>query len=918
MSRRRTFQGGIMPVDTLSSSPAREEVESPKHNLKPRKLSPVRYRKKRDPKVVAELDQMGSEIFSIDAKRPNDGGRKRETREEENSLLKRRRRELLISDDVIEDNNHGNNSVMRNGDSIRYTLLGSVSLLDVSQSEVEIEHTIMNFVNEKAEFRPIVKFHSRDHSVDEFQLDLIHNCKKLWFTQSMTTVGFLLNKEINISIRSMSTRISAKCVVWTSNQYLDSKSPRLGQIKQILEFLNDNKQSLGSSIKIIKNLSELEFRRCIKSQVREETEIIKNSEDTYHGKSDRLHKFDKNLSSLQILKKFSKRKDNAIRKGTIHSHRISNPIRVPHDRYEPSKSNNHRLNDSAIEPIPSSGFYSRSSTVQKDNKGENKLSDHLLSNVRKTRSKNSTSQDSTSINIENDEDMEYETPKLFKPNLNYKFPDGSSYTITNQDFRCLYNQDWINDSIIDFFTKFFIEASIEQEKVERDQVHVMSSFFYTKLISTDKDVYQNVKKWVQNTDLFSKKYVVIPINMNYHWFGCIITNLEIYLKYHLESNVGDQNENEVDSKGDADEELSVSSPIITILTFDSLKQTHTKEIDPIKEFLVSYAKDKYNIDIEKAYVKMKTCAVPQQPNFSDCGIHLILNNKKFFESPKETLEVWYSNKVKSRANMKNINTYFDKMERGSARKSLRDILLFLQEEQIQLNKGNDQNRNDSSTKYNEDENDDEEIEIIEDYTKVSKNRDDKISSIEEQPESDNDMNRLQSLRSDPPDDVSLNNEERPKKDEFIDKTISCIAKETGGSEHISNREDDCNNGNMESTPEKAMDLNNSTKIYTSPYFGKSLLKERTSKYIDSTNHAENDNHSTHKSRDGNVVAYAVPESKSEPDENDDYSERYNDSDVSLIRDNTTSIAVSNRTDSLESLRSNVARELKDDLSNMND
>lgn len=156
----------------------------------------------------------------------------------------------------------------------------------------------------------------------------------------------------------------------------------------------------------------------------------------------------------------------------------------------------------------------------------------------------------------------------------------------------------------------------------------MSSFFYTKLISDPTDYYANVQNWVTNCDLFNKQYVVVPINMNFHWFGCIITNLDAILRFFEKlsdnekaklarkpkdepkvspSPAGQDIISRLSSRSttplvaeeeDDDDSVSVSAPIIRILTFDSLRQTHSREIDPIKDFLIAYAKDKYGIDLK--------------------------------------------------------------------------------------------------------------------------------------------------------------------------------------------------------------------------------------------------------------------------------------------------------------------------------
>lgn len=134
--------------------------------------------------------------------------------------------------------------------------------------------------------------------------------------------------------------------------------------------------------------------------------------------------------------------------------------------------------------------------------GTETLQSHAVSQLRRSNrfkdvsdpaNSNSNSNSNSSSEFD-DATTEFETPELFKPSLCYKFNDGSSYTITNQDFKCLFNKDWVNDSILDFFTKFYIESSIEKSIIKREQVHLMSSFFYTKLISNPADYYSNVKK----------------------------------------------------------------------------------------------------------------------------------------------------------------------------------------------------------------------------------------------------------------------------------------------------------------------------------------------------------------------------------------------------------------------------------------
>ena len=318
-------------------------------------------------------------------------------------------------------------------------------------------------------------------------------------------------------------------------------------------------------------------------------------------------------------------------------------------------------------------------------------------------------------------DDDFKNPVPFSPSLYYHFNDKTSYTITNQDFKSLYNNDWVNDTIIDFFIKYYMEFNVPLER--RNEIHILSSFFYTKLTSkTQNEFYDNVKKWVEHAELFSKKYVVIPINNNFHWFACIIINLREFHDY---------------LKSHTDIENIAEMPVIQILTFDSLKQSHNKEIDPIKEFLISYASDRYSIIIDKNSIKLKTCPVPRQPNFSDCGVHVILNTQIFFQNPSKTIEFWNSLKSRNNSSFKAVNEYFNRKEREGSRKKLRELLIALKNKQS-IKTANSK----SIDVYAHGEDDDSDIEIIEDINEYRRMQEEKQANNSDASSTPDDINNL--------------------------------------------------------------------------------------------------------------------------------------------------------------------------------
>lgn len=520
-----------------------------------------------------------------------------------------------------------------------------------------------------------------------------------------------------MDIKSKVGRVQTKLLLWLSD--MEGKDSRINKIRNTMTAIqNILTKTVESRALVVKKLNEIAIQDCKRSVF-----TISSDDAVERLKSKRNFLDKKNFSSLGPQKRISQYASSAGHK--IHVPRTS----AVHDLEEPS-----------LPKVSTKDFYhsntdntANTKTNTTDNAADLSLPGESLEEVEagqrkepsegqrrsdRTRSRSSTLKQSTLWDLDSEKD--FETPEVFKPKLRYKFEDGSNYTITNQDFRCLYNHDWINDSILDFFTKYYVETSVEKGIVKRDEVYIMSSFFYTKLVSDPSDYYGNVKKWVSNCDLFNKKYIVVPINNNYHWFGCIITNLNVLynhfkgldmVSHFLQANDGG---NPGSGKAD-DDEISVSTPIVTILTFDSLRQTHTREIDPLKEFLMSYARDKYSMEIDKTLIKMKTCMVPQQPNMSDCGVHVILNTKKFFEDPKSTMDMWRMTKTRNKQSTKVINEYFDRASRSRARKDLRNVLWDLQKRQIELMKERNEYVPEEDSGLKNDHEDDGDIEIIENF-----------------------------------------------------------------------------------------------------------------------------------------------------------------------------------------------------------
>ncbi|EIN12536.1 hypothetical protein PUNSTDRAFT_97302 [Punctularia strigosozonata HHB-11173 SS5] len=103
-------------------------------------------------------------------------------------------------------------------------------------------------------------------------------------------------------------------------------------------------------------------------------------------------------------------------------------------------------------------------------------------------------------------------------------------TITRGDVSRLKPGEFLNDTLIEFGLKFWLNELRAKDPDLADQVHVFSSFFFKKLDNRRaEDGYSSIRKWTSKVDIFKKKYIIVPINENFHWYLAIIYQPEYIL-----------------------------------------------------------------------------------------------------------------------------------------------------------------------------------------------------------------------------------------------------------------------------------------------------------------------------------------------------------------------------------------------------
>ncbi|XP_063234088.1 sentrin-specific protease 6-like [Bacillus rossius redtenbacheri] len=318
-------------------------------------------------------------------------------------------------------------------------------------------------------------------------------------------------------------------------------------------------------------------------------------------------------------------------------------------------------------------------------------------------------------------------------------PTKGGIAINAEDFACLAPDEFLNDVIIDFYLKYLMNTMLKEE--EQACTHLFSSFFYKRLttkppaargqaqpdaspLSPAEKRHSRVRSWTKNINIFHKKFILIPINKNVHWFLAVIcfpgltgpvrmsddTPLDVIEESRPrksgkmativldaaeclsdrdeaeseEEDPSDVSEDDVSSEGPGRHVLLPRSlatapstsrdkphpePIKQpcILIFDSLRgaSSHGRVMATLRDYLrVEY---RLKMGKERSFSRHTMCGavprVPQQNNYTDCGLYVLQYAEAFFKEPLRdyrfpirSLRNWFPESVvrKKREDIRNL------------------------------------------------------------------------------------------------------------------------------------------------------------------------------------------------------------------------------------------------------------------------
>ncbi|KAI0877001.1 hypothetical protein GGS24DRAFT_177534 [Hypoxylon argillaceum] len=131
--------------------------------------------------------------------------------------------------------------------------------------------------------------------------------------------------------------------------------------------------------------------------------------------------------------------------------------------------------------------------------------------------------------------------KHWRNSLVYPNTGKNRATIDKDDIQRLDEGQFLNDNIIIFYLRY-LQKSLEDNNGDlAKRIYFQNTFFYDKLKPTKTGQginYDSVKTWTSKVDIFSKDYIIVPINEYTHWYVAIICNAPKLIPSSINQNQG--------------------------------------------------------------------------------------------------------------------------------------------------------------------------------------------------------------------------------------------------------------------------------------------------------------------------------------------------------------------------------------------
>ncbi|KAI8346033.1 hypothetical protein B0O80DRAFT_249036 [Mortierella sp. GBAus27b] len=243
-----------------------------------------------------------------------------------------------------------------------------------------------------------------------------------------------------------------------------------------------------------------------------------------------------------------------------------------------------------------------------------------------------------------------------------------SIAVRAEDISRLEDGEFLNDTLIEFGLRHALATAEGKNPSLVGQVHIFNTFFYQRLVAKPakgvSNSYEVIKSWTAKVDLFSKKYIIVPIHENLHWYLAIITNPGLLIEKMdatvatttttpdgHEATISHQAADGITGSGTKmnSAETHESKPNHIngeekpyILCLDSLGSPHSTVFSVLRSYLQQELLSKKGIGMNltaKDIAGKFSSKCPKQDNFWDCGIYLLHFVEIFLRNPTALLDV---------------------------------------------------------------------------------------------------------------------------------------------------------------------------------------------------------------------------------------------------------------------------------------
>ncbi|KAI0439225.1 hypothetical protein F4803DRAFT_54063 [Xylaria telfairii] len=117
--------------------------------------------------------------------------------------------------------------------------------------------------------------------------------------------------------------------------------------------------------------------------------------------------------------------------------------------------------------------------------------------------------------------------KQWRNQLVYHGTGKNRAPVDKTDIQRLDEGQFLNDNLIIFYIRYLQKNLEDNNKDLARRIFFQNTYFYDKLkpAKTGQGInYDSVKTWTSKVDLFSKDYIIVPINEYSHWYVAIICN----------------------------------------------------------------------------------------------------------------------------------------------------------------------------------------------------------------------------------------------------------------------------------------------------------------------------------------------------------------------------------------------------------